>query len=386
MHRLIMHIDMDAFFASIEQQLNPRLRNKPVIVIGRHNKNRSVVCAASYQAKAKGIDSGMPSWQALKVCPDAICVVADSAKYLYTSQRIFEILKEFSPKVEMASVDEFFLDITGLEGLFGSCENLSKIIKHKIKEEFGISCSIGIAGTKLISKLAAKLDKPDGLVIIKDEEVKTVLKDVPVEKICGIGPRLKIELNKLGIYTCGDLSTFPLKLLVRKFGKLGFFLHMASKGQDSSSIGQEYPPKSVGHSQTLSEATSDIETVKTWLRLLSEMVGFRLRDLHLQGRTIHVYLNFGYLVGFSKQKTFFQATNDGYEVFKRAIFIAGLEKGLKVRALGVSVSSLCVANQIFMFEQEKARNRLINSIDKINRKFGDWTVFPSSLILNKSAV
>lgn len=381
---MIMHIDMDAFFASIEQRVNPSLRGQPLIITGRKDKYKSIVCAASYEAKAFGIDSGMPSWQALKLCPRAKCVAADSAKYIYTSDRIFSILKEFSPDINVSSVDEFYIDC---RSLFRDLIQTAKNIKSRIKDEFGLTCSVGIAPTPLSAKLAAKLGKPDGLVLLDNRKLKEILRDLPVENICGIGSELKKKLNSLRIFTCGQLAQVKFESLVKNFGKLGEWLHFVSNGIDPISavnFGVDAnPPKSVGHSQTLRQATSEPEVIRSFMYLLSEMVALRLRKLNIRSKTVTLFISSDYLTGSSRQKTFSLFTCDGAEIFKRALFLLKLFnfKHPVVRLLGVSVSNFTENEPLYLFEEDLRREMLIKNLDKINRTFGEWTIFPAALIL-----
>ncbi len=382
---MIMHVDMDAFFASVEQQVNPSLKGKPVIVGGRDNKYRSVICAASYEAKAFGIDSAMPSWEALKICPQAVFVAADTAKYIYTSQQIFEILGSFSPRVEKYSIDEFFIGVEGCEKIYGSYENMGRQIKKTIKERFGITCSIGVAPTKITAKLAAKMRKPDGLMVFEKDEMLKVMKTIPVEKICGVGPRLTKRFHLLGIYSCGELAEFPEKVLIEHFGIMGRWLRGVCRVEEVGIFDDEQdaeaPPKSVGHSQTLREVTGDQQFVKDWIYLLSEMVGQRLRRKGLQGRTVHFYISNGFEAGFAKQKTFVEPTYDGYEIYQHCLHIIrmlGIDR-LSARVLAVSVSHLSSLDDRYLFEKDIRRDRLLKQMDLINDRFGPWTVFPASL-------
>ncbi len=192
---MLLHIDMDAFFASVEQQVNPRLRNKPVIVGSRDKKYNTVVAAASYEAKAYGIRSGMSSYEALKICPHAEFVACDSAKYTHVSREIFELLQEFSPCVEHTTIDEFDLLLDGLEPIFGPFLDIGKSIKKRIREAFGLSCSVGIAPTWILAKLGTKIRKPDGLILINEANLDTLILGLPVDKICGIGPALTAYLR-----------------------------------------------------------------------------------------------------------------------------------------------------------------------------------------------
>ncbi len=376
---------MDAFFASVEQQVNPALRGKPVIIGGRNNKYRSIICAASYEAKARGIENAMPSWKALKICPDAIFVPADTTKYVYTSDQIFQILQNFCPQVEKFSVDEFFLDIDGCQGLFGSALDMGLAIKKKIKQRFGLTCTVGVAPSRITAKLAAKLHKPDGIAVLSKKEVLTLLTTLPVEKICGIGPRLKERFHYLGVYTCGDLVQYPNSLLKKQFGVVGLWLKAACLVEDISDIpffaDGKPKPKSVGHSQTLRYVSTDQDFIHDWFYLLSEMVAQRLRRQKLQGRTVYIYVADGFKGGHSKRKTFIEPTYDGYEIYQRCLEIIDIFpcKELLVRVLGVSVSNLEPANAIYLFDKDIKRERLIQSIDHINNKHGEWTVYPASL-------
>ncbi len=385
MSALIMHVDMDAFFASVEQQANPALRGKPVIIGGRDNKYHSIICAASYEAKALGIKNAMFSQEALRICPQAIFVPADTAKYVYTSNQIFAILKSYTPQVEKFSVDEFFLDITGSVGLFGSVENLAQDLKRRIRQAFGISCSVGVAPTKLSAKLMAKLKKPDGLLIADRAQVLEILQDLPIEKICGIGPRLKKRFHQLGILTCGQLAQYPDDILDDHFGVTGLWLKAICQVQDHSAV--EYfeekntLPKSVGHSQTLREVTSDQPYIRSWIYLLAEMVAQRLRQKGLQGRTIYFYASDGFEGGYAKRKTFHEPTYDGQEIYQRCLEIIRLlgQASLTVRVLGVSVSNLSAADSYYLFEEQNKRDRVLKAVDQINHRFGDWTVVPAAL-------
>lgn len=384
--KIIAHIDMDAFFASIEQAVNPRLKGRPVIVGGRNNRNKTVVCAASYEAKAYGIDSGMPAFMAFKLCPQVEFVVADTAKYLWTSEKILEILKEFSPQVEMASVDEFVMDLTGCDKFFGSIENIANLIKKRIKDDFNITCSIGIAPNRLMAKLASKAKKPDGLFILEEKDLHNFLNNLPVEKICGIGPNIKSALNSMGIFTCGRLAEFPIDLLVFRFGKIGLWLSEAAKGRDIDYVEffdkKEELPKSVGHSYTLERTVKGKQKICSWLRLLAEMVGARLRKLELEGFTQHIWISHSIGFGFSKQRTFKTPTCDGLEIYQRIFYIVPdyILSKMQVRAVGISLSNLTPhCYETFLLPFQAKRHNLLKAVDKINARFNDWTIFPASL-------
>ena len=251
MNRTIVHIDQNAFFASVEQQCNPKLRGKPIAVIG---SGRTVVTTASYEARAFGVKTGMNTWEARQKCPHLIFVVGDNRKYTHTSSGIVRIFLEYTPLVEVFSIDEAFLDVTGSLRMFGSAERIAGLIKEEIRRQFGLTCSIGIAPNKLLAKLASEMQKPDGLTVILPEDVSRTLERVPIEDLCGIGSRTHKQLALYGIQTCGDLGRFPVDILRRKFGIIGERLHCMGLGIDDSPVvpvEETEEVKSVGHSMTL---------------------------------------------------------------------------------------------------------------------------------------
>lgn len=381
----IMHIDMDAFFASVEQSVNPSLRGKPVIIGGRNNKERSIICAASYEAKARGIKNAMPSWQALQICPDAIFVPADSGKYIYISDKIFEILMQFNPCVEKFSVDEFFLGFSYLESSESYLSSIAAQIKKQIKDEFSITCSIGIAPTKITAKLAGKLNKPDGLCFYDKSRALSAMRHLKIDKICGIGSQLKKRFNMLGIEKCGDFIGFPDDVLSCHFGVVGLMLKKACMVEDVSLIDfyedTDDIPKSVGNSQTLRDVSFDREYIESWIYLLSEMVSFRLRKKGLWGRTVSFYISDGFYGGLNRRKTFHDHTDDGYQIYKRILsllkdFNFELESA---RVLGVSVSNLSSEDNNYIFEPQQKRVSALRAMDQINKKFGEWTIYPAQL-------
>ena len=262
---------------------------------------------------------------------------------------------------------------------------MARLIKERIKEEFGLTCSVGVAPTKMSAKLAAKKNKPDGICILQAQDALAALEYLPVEKICGIGERLKRRLNLLGVRTCGELAGYPPEILKEHFGVMGLWLRAACRleelGEIKCFVDKDEPPKSVGHSQTLRDTSDDASFIRDWIYLLSEMVAMRLRRQNLMGRTVHFYVSDAIGGGFGKQCTFIEPTYDGQEIYRRCLHIIGLLKftSLCARVLGVSVSSLSVAGYGSLFDQDNRRERLMRHIDKVNDKFGEWTVYPASL-------
>lgn len=383
---MILHIDMDAFFASVEQQINPALRGKPVIVGSRDKKYHTVVAAASYEAKAYGIHSGMSSYEALKVCPHAEFVACDTAKYTYVSREIFELLGDFSPQVEHATIDEFDLILDGLEPLFGSFLDIGRRVKNRIQEALGLSCSVGIAPTWILAKLGTKIRKPDGLILINDANLDTMIKGLPIEKICGIGPALTAHLQALGILTCDQLKAAPENTLIDNFGQsTGHWMYQVLRTNENltwqkGEIDSSETPKSIGHSYTLPRETSDKNVIYAWLRILSEMVAQRCRKGHFAGRTISLWTN-SRNDSSNRQKTYSIPTNDGWEIFSRARAILGQKKGIipRIRVMGISLSSLISDKTPPLLIEQKKREALLSAIDRINARYGDWTLSPAIL-------
>jgi len=387
---MLLHLDMDAFFASVEQQVNPALKDRPVIVGSRDKKYRTVVAAASYEAKAYGIDSGMPTWKAFKLCPHAAFVACDSARYTYVSREILDLLEAYGPGIRRTTIDEFDVVVDGLEPHFGSFLALGQAIKNRIRQAFGLACTIGIAPTWLLAKLACKLNKPDGLFLLTEANLDEVIQGVPVSKVCGIGPALSRYLEALGISTCDQLKETPQDVLIDNFGRAtGRWLFEALRTRENFSF-QKGPvearemPRSVGHSYTLPRDTSDPKIILAWLRMLCEMVAQRSRKYGLVGRTTGLWLSFKN-ESFFRQKTHPIPTHDGWEIFARAMAIYA-QKGIygpqkahfrAVRALGVHLTGLEKDQTPPLLHSQKRREELLSAMDTINGRFGDWTLYPA---------
>jgi DNA polymerase-4 len=379
---MILHVDMDAFFASIEQAINPRLKGKPVIVGSRPNKLYTVVCAASYEAKALGIDSGMPTKEAFRLCPGLEFVAADQSKYIWTSQRIFEILKSYNLELIYASIDEFRMDI----GKHPNPQILAQDIQRQIYANFNITASIGIAKNCLLAKLASKLNKPNGIAILNEANLLRVLSQVPVEKLCGIGKSSQETLNNLGLKTCLDLYQKSPSFLEQIFGQNGLNLYASLHLSETlTGCGEPEKPKSIGHSYTLPRASETPQFIQSWIRLLSEMVGQRLRQGNLTANTVHLWLNGPKIGNFNQQRTFQQAINDGFEIYRRCLKIMAKigPKMPKIRAIGITCSSLKPGSLGSLFSEENRREELMKTLDKINGRFGEGSIYPAAITLTK---
>lgn len=385
--RCIMHLDMDAYFASVEQVSNPIIKGKPVIVTGRGS--RTVITTASYEARAYGIKTGMTVIEAMALCPNVIRIEGNLEKYIYTTCKIRDILLSFTDLVEVYSIDEFFLDVTDLIPAYKSPENLARDIKSAIYNVTGLSCSCGLAPNKLLAKLAGDMNKPNGLTIIRPEEIPNILKGLPVDKLHGIGRKTSIYLNYLGIHTADELANSPIDLLISHFGFFGHILKFMGRGIDTSAIHYLRGPeiiKSIGHSFTLPNDTSDIEIIKSYILMLCQKVARRLRKEGKLAQTVALTVRYSDFTTFTQRKTakyFINTINSIYNICLEILKDMGRLLDA-VRLLGVSVSGLVDdQKQLFLFEGWDKEERLNSVIDEINNRFGEWTIKPASLLLLK---
>ncbi|EQB63977.1 MAG: DNA polymerase IV [candidate division Zixibacteria bacterium RBG-1] len=378
-NRTILHLDMNAFFAAVEQRTNPHLKGKPVLVCG-NPKGRTVIISPSYEARAFGVKTGMNLWEAKKLCKNSILVECNPANYVEVANHLQKLFIQFTPLVEIFSIDECFLDVSGCQRLFGSGRDIALKIKKRVREELDITCSVGIGPNKLLAKLGSHLKKPDGLVIIEPEKIQQVLENLPIQELCGIGPRITEKLNKLGVYTCGQLARYPVEILQRMYGIVGLHLHDIAWGVDDSPVmPYDYvePAKSVGHSFTLPKDTFDREVAKKYLLQLSEQVARRLRKGNYKGKTVHLIIRIPDFTTLGQQVTIRKFLDEGVEIYHTAVKI--LDKfnveAIGVRLLGVSVSNLiCGSSQLSLMPEENRRQCLIYAMDKINDKYGEFSV------------
>lgn len=379
----ILHIDMDAFFASVEQRVNPALRGKPIAVCG--SNARTVVLTASYEARAHGVKTGMTVPEARTICRNLIVVPGDHTRYTDVSRRLLAIYQDYTPLVEVFSVDEAFLDITASLILFGSGEAIAAALKHRIRRETGLSASVGIAPNKILAKLGSGLEKPDGLVRIELRDIPMLLEDLPVKELCGIGPNLERALAEMGIRTCGELGRANMERLVARFGIIGRSLKTMGLGQDDRPIvpiGNEPEAKSIGHSMTLERDVSRLDEIEQHLLDLSEMVGRRARRNGFGGNVVTLTLRYADFQTFSRQHRIKTFLNDSLEIYLEARrILRSLRLQQAVRLVGVSLSGLIPdTGQIPLFESDQRRCRLLAAMDGINDRFGDRTVRWSTLI------
>lgn len=381
--RTILHLDMNAFFASVEQQTNPCLRGKPIAVIGA--AGRTVILTASYEARAYGVKTGMRVHEAKEACPGLILVTTNNRLYTHISRGIMAMLHDFTPLVEVFSIDEAFLDLTGSLRLFGSGEQVAHLMKARIQHHFGLTCSVGIAPNKLLAKLASEMKKPDGLTIIRQEEVASLLERVPIRELCGIGATTQRALARYGITTCGELGRFPVDILTRHFGVIGERLHRMGLGEDDSPVvpaEEAEEVKSVGHSTTFDRDMERREDILRWLLQLAEMVGRRARRHGVAGKTVTLTVRYADFTTFSRQTTRSTFTNRSDEIYRTAVeLLDSIDLAQPVRLLGVRITKLCYqGEQLPLFGEERKKALATCAMDSVNNRYGEFAVTFGSLV------
>jgi len=376
--RTIFHVDMDAFFASVEQMDDPALRGKPVLVGG--NGPRGVVSAASYEARKFGCHSAMPMAQARRLCPQAIIVHGNYARYRDISQRMFNIFSEYSPLVEPLSVDEAFLDMTGTDRLLGEPTAVAQRLKQHIKSDLGLTASVGVAPNKFLAKLASDLEKPDGLVVVNPNQIDALLIPLPINKLWGVGPVTADKLRKVGIHKVGDLRTRSTDALERLFGQEASRYHRLANGQDDRPVVPDREAKSVGQEQTFGVDVADPADVRRVLFEQVEQVGRRLRQHNLFARTISLKIRYGEFETISRSTTVETATNSTNELWSSAssLFDKWCAQSFRpVRLIGMSASQLATSpGQMSLFaDPQMERQKKVDSVaDQINKKFGSKAI------------
>jgi DNA polymerase-4 len=338
--RRVLHIDMDAFFSSVEEKRHPELAGKPVVVGGEGDPTkRGVVSTASYEARKFGIHSAMPLRTAHKLCPDAIFLPVDYGEYSKVSEEVKAILKEFSPIMEDVGIDEAFLDISSIDK---PSEEIAKEIKNRIREETGLTCSIGIAPNKLLAKMASDMQKPDGLTIIVEDDIRSRIWPLSVRKLWGIGPKTEAYLKEIGIQTVGDLASVSLDRLTEAFSQsYGSYLYEASRGIDESALVTHWEPKSISRETTFQRDVDNWQVIAKTLAELAKEVVINMKDEGYRGRTVTLKIRFNDFKTYTRAKTLSGHT-DSEEWIRKAAFdcLGRLELKKRVRLIGVRISHL----------------------------------------------
>jgi DNA polymerase IV len=377
------HVDMDAFFVSVEELYDPSLKGKPVVVGGKSNE-RGVVSAASYAARKFGVHSAMPLRTAYKLCPQAIFVEGHPSRYREYSEKVYDVLHSFSPLVEMASIDEAYLDITGTERLYGPPLRAAHLLHERMKAATRLNCSIGIACSRLVAKVSSDQAKPNGVLWILPGREAAFLAPLDVRKVPGVGKVTEKNLHAFGIRKVGDLARLDEDFLAERFGKWGMALAGKSRGLDAggwfdSEIGVDEGPKSISHEHTFGEDTADVERLDATLARLSEMVGRRLREHGLQARTIQLKLRYSDFSTITRAHSIARATELDTEIFDevRDLFRRNWKAGATVRLLGVQVSGWAEgAEQMDLMNEDRHEKwrQTMAAADRLRDKFGDSAI------------
>ncbi len=384
--RTILHVDLDAFFAAVEQRDRPELRGKPVIVGGGGPGDRGVVSTASYEARRFGVHSAMPLRQAGRLCPEGIFVAVDGAKYAAVSGEVMTILRRFTPLVEPVSIDEAFLDVTESRALFGDGPTIGTAIRDAIRSEIRLTASVGVAATKLVAKIASDLNKPDGMVVVPRGEEAAFLAPLPISRLWGVGQQTALALTEYGVRTIGDLAALPTDLLIRRFGKHGASLADRARGIDADRVVGREAAKSIGHEHTFEVDTSDPEVIERALLAMADGVAARLRGAGVKAATITVKIRDSSFRTLTRQRTLAEPTDLTDPIWQTALELARPEvRGVRIRLLGVSASGLAdERDQMTMFSAEDPkRRRATEAADAIRRRFGDRAVTRARLLRDR---
>jgi len=382
----ILHIDLDAFFVSVEQVLAPSLLGKPVVVGGRPDR-RGVVASASYDARVFGIRAGMPLVQAYRLCPQAIFLQGSFPAYRDASEKFMAILADFSPCLEPAGLDEAYLDVTGCEA-YGTPHDLALRIKERVKKELKLIASVGVAGCKVVAKIASDLGKPDGLVEVPAGHEKEFLAPLPVASLPGVGKKTEQALKALGIKTIGQLAALPLETIKNRLGTAGMMIHHYAKGIDNREVEPQGEAKSISRETTFAEDTLDTAFLQAILRYLCERVGAELRQEGKHARTITLKLRYADFETITRRISSKEATDADETIFAGAVKLLdqALARNRKlVRLIGVGVSNLVgYGRQLHLLDSRPQRlAHLDKAIDRIRNKYGFTSIQTGRTLLLK---
>jgi DNA polymerase IV len=377
----ILHVDLDAFFAAVEQRDRPELRGKPVIVGGGGPNDRGVVSAASYEARRYGVRSAMPLRTAAALCPEGIFLPVNGRLYAAASRQVMAVLRRFTPLIEQVSIDEAFIDVSGTDGLFGTGEEVAHQIKAAIRDETGLTASVGVASNRLVAKIASDLRKPDGLVVVPRGDEAAFLAALPIERLWGVGPSTRRALADYGVRTIGDLAALPDDLLRRRFGRHGPELAARARGIGDTEVGGHEPAKSVSQEHTFDVDTADWEVVERTLLALSEGVAGRLRADGLRCATVTVKIRDSDFVTITRQRRLADPTDATEVIWQTAVGLTRREvHGMRVRLLGVGGSGLSDRQQLLLFEADDRERKATEAIDSIRQRFGPRAIRRARLL------
>ncbi len=369
----IMHIDLDAFFVSVEQVSRPELKGRPVVVGGKPER-RGVVAAASYEARRFGLHSGMPLATAVRLCPQAVFIEGSFQRYRDVSRRFMAILADFSPYMEPMGLDEAYLDVTGFESLHGTLHNMAAAIKRRVRDELGICASVGLAGSKVVAKVASDLSKPDGLVEVPPGGEAAFLAPLPAARLPGVGKKAEAVLKGLGVKTIGQLAALPAPTLKQRFGSFGVMLGNHARGIDDRKVEPPAEAKSISRETTFDDDTRNNTFLVATLRYLAERVGGRLRRQGKLARCVNIKLRYADFTTVTRQQTLRQAAATDEVIFDTGARLLQKELAaskLAVRLIGIGVSGLTQGRQLSMLDTAETRlGQLDAAVDRIRKKYG----------------
>ncbi len=372
----ILHVDMDAFYASVEQRDRPELRGQPVIV-GGSAEGRGVVCAASYEARKFGVHSAMPAITAHRLCPQGIFLPVRMSYYAQISAELRQILESFTPLVEPLSLDEAYLDVRGCEGLFGPASEIARQIRARIRAELGLTASVGVAPNKFLAKLASDLQKPDGLVVIEQHRVQEILAPLPVGRLWGVGKKGEKRLHALGLHTIGQLAALPESIAIDYFGAVGSWLWQLAQGHDDGAVVPDGEAKSVSTETTFSRDIGNRETLRSCLLDLVDHLGQRLRRQGLRARTIDLKLRTSDFRTYNRGQSLSEPTDLTEVIWQTAADLFQTRvanEWLPLRLLGVGATRLvrdeAVQHDLFGQAWRAKQRALEGAMDAIREQFG----------------
>ena len=383
----ILHVDMDAFYASVELRTRPELRGRPVIVGG--GGNRGVVLSATYEARALGVHSAMPMSRARRLAPRAVVLEPHHRTYAQVSRNVMEVFRSITPLVQPLSLDEAFLDVAGAARRLGSARVIAEHIRARVEDEQQITCSVGVASTKFVAKVASTRCKPDGLLVVPADKVVDFLHPLPVGALWGVGEKTEEHLRRLGLTTVGDLAATPLETLQHAVGPaVGAHLHALAWGRDERAVEPHEPDNSVGNEETFERDIDDPDEIRARLLALSGHVAARLRQTGYAGRTVAIKVRFADFRTITRSRTLPEATDVGTEIYQaaRALYDA-LELGrTALRLVGVRMENLVdaqtVPRQLLLGESERGHREAERAVDALREKFGSPVVRPARLVDN----
>ena len=381
----VLHVDMDAFYASVELRERPELRGRPVIVGG--GGSRGVVLSATYEARAYGVASAMPMMRARRLCPEAVVIKPDHAAYSRVSAGVMEVFRSVTPLVEPLSLDEAFLDVRGAARRLGGPRLVGEWIRATVEDEQGITCSVGVATTKFVAKLASAHCKPDGLLVVPATRVVEFLHPLPVAALWGVGDKTEQALTRLGLHTVGDLANTPAATLQRALGSAaGAHLSSLAWGRDARRVTPLEPDKSIGAEETFAVDVDDPVVVHRELLRLSERTAGRMRAAGQVGRTVSIKIRFSDFTTITRSRTLGEATDVGRTVYETALSLydaLGLERA-RLRLVGVRVEGIADAvglpHQLLLGERDTGWREAEQAVDRAARRFGAGAVRPAALV------